>query len=451
MNFEEALEYLLRLGHETLTLKFGLENTTTLLEALGQPHRRFPKVQIAGTNGKGSTAIMLESICRAASIKTGTYTSPHLQKITERIRIDSNDISEDAFARLTTQVSQTAAQLVEQHKLETLPTFFEHVTAIALLAFAESRVELAILETGLGGRLDATTAAEADFVAITPISIDHQEYLGASIEEIASEKAAIIRANSNPILAPQSPAVMDVLMRQCERLGAGPVQARDSHTVIDTDRFGRFRVTFQTPHDVYENVRLSLPGRHQVINASVAIAIAESLMSSGFAITRDAMIDGLQTAKHPGRLEWISGSPTFLLDGAHNLAGANSLRRYLDDFVTSPITLVFGAMRDKDLSEIAKTIFPVANQVVLTEVGNVRSVNRETLTQLGRNELEEAHFLVTDSVDEALQTAANLTPTGGIICITGSLYLVGEARTIIQRKYSSARVATKELRAHSPR
>ncbi len=171
MNFEEALSYLLSLGHETLTIKLGLRNTETLLAALGDPHREFPSVQIAGTNGKGSTAVTLASICRAAGIRTGLFTSPHLISITERIRIAGEHVSETDFARLTTQVKECAAELVAQGRLETLPTFFEHVTAIALLAFREAKVELAILETGLGGRLDSTTAAGADIVAITPVAM----------------------------------------------------------------------------------------------------------------------------------------------------------------------------------------------------------------------------------------------------------------------------------------
>src|SRR6266851_9191889 len=188
MNFAEALSYLLSLGHETLTIKLGLANTETLLAALGSPHREFPAVQIAGTNGKGSTAVTLASICREAGIRTGLFTSPHLISITERISIDGQQVSETDFARFAAQVKDTAEELVRQGKLDTLPTFFEHVTAITLLAFREAKVELAILETGLGGRLDSTTAAGAEIVAIAPIAMDHEEYLGHSLAEIAAEK-----------------------------------------------------------------------------------------------------------------------------------------------------------------------------------------------------------------------------------------------------------------------
>jgi dihydrofolate synthase/folylpolyglutamate synthase len=222
MSFDEALSYLLSLGHETLTIKLGLRNTETLLAALGNPHREFPSVQIAGTNGKGSTAVILASICRAAGIRTGLFTSPHLISITERIQIAGEQVSETDFARLTTRVKECAEELVTQGRLETLLTFFEHVTAIALLAFREAKVELAILETGLGGRLDSTTAASADIVAITPVAIDHEEYLGDSLAEIAAEKAAIIRPGVTAIVAPQIEEALRVILRQCQRAGVEP-------------------------------------------------------------------------------------------------------------------------------------------------------------------------------------------------------------------------------------
>src|SRR5437762_67155 len=215
MNFAEALSYLLSLGHETLTIKLGLRNTETLLAALGNPHRTFPSVQIAGTNGKGSTAVTLDSICHAAGIRTGLFTSPHLISITERIKIAGEQVSETDFARYTAQVKECAEELVEQGQLETLPTFFEHVTAIALLAFREANVGLAILETGLGGRLDSTTAAGAEIVAITPIAKDHEEYLGHTLAEIAAEKAAIIRPGVTAIVASQEKEAMDVILRRC--------------------------------------------------------------------------------------------------------------------------------------------------------------------------------------------------------------------------------------------
>src|SRR5580765_4890564 len=355
MNFEEAAAYLVSLGHETLTIKLGLRNTETLLTALGKPHKTFPAVQIAGTNGKGSTAVMLDSICRAAGIRTGLFTSPHLVSITERIKIEGEAISEDEFARLTTVVKTAAEELVARGDLETPPTFFEHVTAIALLAFRDADVELAILETGLGGRLDSTTAAQADVVAITQIAMDHEEYLGHTLGEIAAEKAAIIRPDVTAIIGPRSPDVLDVILRRCEEVHVTPRIATDraiSESSQSTSD-GRLRVTFQTPQSIYEKVSLGLRGRHQIDNARIAVALAEALRGRGFQIGHEQIIEGLESANHAGRLELWQTQPPILFDGAHNPAAAQALRDYLDEFVRQPITMIFGAMKDKRLHEMA--------------------------------------------------------------------------------------------------
>src|SRR5690349_22724116 len=215
MQFDEAAQYLLGLGHETLTIKLGLRNTELLLAALDNPERSYFVVQIAGTNGKGSTAAMLDSICRAAGIRTGLYTSPHLVSMTERIRIAGSDITPEDFARHATTVRTVAEDLLARKEIEALPTFFEQLTVIALLAFREARVELAILETGLGGRLDSTTAAGASIVGITSIAMDHEEYLGDTLASIAAEKAAVIRPGVIAVLAPQQPETLRVLLERC--------------------------------------------------------------------------------------------------------------------------------------------------------------------------------------------------------------------------------------------
>lgn len=361
MQFDEALQYLLSLGHETLAIKLGLANVERLLEALGWPHKAFPSVQIAGTNGKGSTAVMLDRICREAKITTGLYTSPHLVSITERIRIGGEQIAPEEFARITARVRDASARVQKQSGA--LPTFFEQATAVAFCAFSEARVELAILETGLGGRLDATTAAEAEVVALTPIALDHQEYLGATLEEIAAEKAAIIRRGTTAITAPQAAEVLKVIERRAEDCGASLRFAGQRVEVIGADTAGRLSVNFETARDIYERVYLSLPGRHQVINAALAVELAELLRERGFAVPREAIIAGIETAQHPGRLEIDERcTPSMIFDGAHNAAGARALRDYLDEFVQAPVTLIFGAMRDKDLCEIAATLFPVAER-----------------------------------------------------------------------------------------
>ena len=233
MNFDAAQKYLLSLGHEMLAIKLGLDNITRLLAALGNPQASFPSVQIAGTNGKGSTAVMLDAMLRAAGIKTGLYTSPHLISITERIRMGDSEIAPSRFAEIVAAVR--AASLDVQRASGALPTFFEQVTAIALVAFRDARVQLAILETGLGGRLDATTAARAEVVAITPIALDHQEYLGATLAEIAAEKAAIIRPGVTAVIAPGQPLeASEVIARRAVECGVVP--RRLAATEIDVGR-----------------------------------------------------------------------------------------------------------------------------------------------------------------------------------------------------------------------
>ena len=432
MNFPETIEYLLSLGHETFTMKLGLRNTEVLLGALGNPHQSFQSVQIAGTNGKGSTAVMLESICRAAGISTGLYTSPHLISITERIRIAGQDISATEFARLATRVRATAESLRDSHQLETLPTFFEHVTAIALLAFKDAGINLAILETGLGGRLDATTVAGAQTVAITPIALDHQEYLGESLAEIAAEKAAIIREGVTAVIAPQLAEASEVVLSRCRETSVVPNLADGEPIVAGTSDTGHFRVHFETPERQYSNVTIGLRGRHQIINAMVAIQLAESLAKQGFDISKEAVVSGIESSHHAGRLELIPGEPSILLDGAHNAAGAQSLSKFISEFVESPITIVFGAMNDKRLEEIAQTLFPVADLLILTEPSNPRAAGVDQLFKLASRFVSTDKIVICKSVRNAIEQAQALTPAAGTICVTGSLYLVGETKSVLR-------------------
>ena len=407
MNFDEAVKYLLGLGHETLTIKLGLRNTELLLQALDNPERNFLVVQIAGTNGKGSTAAMLDSICRAAGIKTGLYTSPHLVSITERIRIAGSEISANDFARHATTVRSAAETLLNSKQIEALPTFFEHVTAIALLAFREASVEVAILETGLGGRLDSTTAANAAIVGITPIAMDHEEYLGDTLESIAREKAAVIRPGVTAVIAEQPPEALAVLLERCIAVGVRPS--------LDPGR------------NFYKNFSLNLRGAHQIQNASVAIRIAESLRLHNFPISADQIGFGLAHTHHQARLELI---PPFLLDGAHNPAGAKALYDYLVELRHPWLTLVFAAMSNKKLDQIAAILFPLPNCLILTTLDNPRAASLEQLTPLAHR-FARGPVFETASSAEAVRTAMTQTPPEGLICVTGSLYLIGETRPLI--------------------
>jgi dihydrofolate synthase/folylpolyglutamate synthase len=404
-------------------MKLGLENIRKLLADLGNPQYNYVKVQIAGTNGKGSVCAFLEAICLDAGIKTALTTSPHLVSITERVRINGREISESDFTRLASQIREISESLVEQGELETVPTYFEQVTAVALLAFAEAEVELAILETGLGGRLDATTAAKSEFVGMTRIDYDHQAMLGETLAAIAAEKAAVINDPQQAVVVgEQQPEAMRVIIDRCREIAVEPQLAEN--VVVDQ---AEGRLTFSTTRESYLVDSLGLLGRHQIENAKIAILLAESL-SDKFPIDGKNIAAGLRAARHPGRLEAVG---KFLFDGAHNVGGAKALRAYLDESVHEPITLIFGTMADKDVAEAARILFPKATMLILTRPENSRAMPAAELAKILPSDFSDRQVFLTDSVKEALDKARQITPEGDRIVITGSLYLVGEAKKIL--------------------
>ncbi len=438
MNFPEAVNYLYSLGHEMLAMKLGLESVSTLAKAFDDPQQKFPAVHIAGTNGKGSTAAMTESIARAAGLRTALYTSPHLVSITERVSVDGEEIPEREFSRLATRVRAASEQLVEEKVLEALPTFFEQTTMIAYLYFAERQVDLAVLEVGLGGRLDATNICQPVVTAITPVDFDHQQILGNTLAEIAGEKAGIIKPGVPVVLAPQAAEARAAIERRCAELNAPLIsiaEAMDRMRVSsagdrdDVWSIGYFRLQYRSPRDQYDAL-VNLRGRHQMINAVTAIHIAEQLGEEGFPITRDAVLYGLGHVEWPGRLEMAAvGEPArpLLLDGAHNAAGAHVLRDFLREHCASrPITLIFGAMADKTIAGMADVIFPLAERIIVTKVNNPRAASPQTIAEvaaaLGRG------VVSIDGVEGALAEALRVTPPDGLICACGSLFLVGEIK-----------------------
>lgn len=436
MNFDESVKYLYSLGHETLAMKLGLENMRRLLAALDEPQKSFLKIQIAGTNGKGSTAAFLDSICCAANIKTGLFTSPHLISITERIKIEGCDISEKMFAALATEIRETAENLVTDKQLAALPTFFEHLTAIGLLAFARENVDVAILETGLGGRLDSVTATEAEIAAITQIALDHQEYLGNTIKEIAAEKAAIIRPDVRAVVVSnQETEAMKAILGKCRECKIAFSNSAKITKIQRIPMLANLKVSFQTETNNYPNIDLALLGRHQVENAATAISLAEVLRQAGFKISNDDIWYGLETARHAGRLEFAGD---ILYDGAHNAAGAKALADFLKEFIQCKITLVFGAMRDKNLSEIASILFPLAENLILTRADNLRSAPPEKLSELVPQNLPIEKVFITESASEAIKKAREITALEDLICVTGSLYLVGEMKAVLNQKDEKA-------------
>jgi dihydrofolate synthase/folylpolyglutamate synthase len=428
VKFSESEKYLRSLGNEVSTMKLGLENISKLLAALGNPEDKYVKVQVAGTNGKGSVCAFLDSICREAGIVTGSFTSPHLVSITERIKINGRDISEEDFARAATHVRKAVEKLLDNRVLESTPTFFEHITAIGLLAFAERGVKLAILETGLGGRLDATTAANAEIAVITKIDYDHQQYLGETLEEIAAEKASIIMPGSRVAALRQRTAAARMIRERCIAVGVEPVWATsdiETTTRRTEEGYLTFIHTFKTNRTTYPEIEPLILGRHQTANAALAIAAAEILEDKQFDITELDICIGLETAVHPGRLEFVEG---ILLDGAHNPGGVQALADFLDESIDRPLVMIFGAMRDKDVNEIAKILFPKAAKLIMTKPDNSRAYSPEELADLVR----DREVQTASDVGEALKAAKKIAvKDNSLIVITGSLYLVGEAKKIL--------------------
>lgn len=421
MTFEQSVGYLYSLGNEVETMKLGLDNIRRLLAALGDPQNNYLKVQVAGTNGKGSVCAFLYSICLSASINTGTFTSPHLISITERIRINGRDIDEADFAVYASKVRETAEKMLESGELEYLPTFFEQITAIAMVAFAEAGVELAILETGLGGRLDATTAANAEIAAITRIDYDHQEYLGDTIEEIAAEKAAIIGPNTkNVVIGDQMPDAMSVIEEHVRQLVGNAGRGECTHEAFSSFRAPSLPVGFLP-------VSLGLAGVHQAENARVAVGIAK-LLKKYFPIRDEHIRLGLKNARHAGRLEYAG---KYLFDGAHNIGGTRALAAYIDEFVDKPIMIIFAAMKGKDIGSMAEILFPKAGTIILTRPENSRALSASELAAIVPSNFERKHPILTENVAEAVKKAESVAGDG-IILVTGSLYLVGEVKKILR-------------------
>jgi len=445
VTYDSAVSSMYALGHELTTLpsqKFDLAHMRKLLAELGSPEKKFPSVLIAGTNGKGSTAATLASILQAAGYRTGLYTSPHLVRINERVRINGASIADPDFARLHDRVDKASQKLVNAGDLPWHPSFFEMITAIAFEYFAEAKAEIAVLEVGMGGRLDATNVVEPLVSVIADVALDHQKYLGDTLAEIAREKAGIIRPGGVAVLLPQMAEANDALGHAIVERGARGVNAtpyvppvspgasklrvaRGEYRVGDEVRQGQEchlqvfgeEILVQTP----------LIGRHQLRNVALAIAAVEELTKQGFKVSARNVERGIRETRWPGRLQRVvSDGLELLLDVAHNPAGAWALRAALSELHDGrPLTFVFGAMRDKAIAEMAEILFPLADRVVLSPADNPRSaLPAEIRAAAGRVAVE---FEDATDVDHALQRAREITPSGGLVVVTGSIYIVGEA------------------------
>jgi len=405
-----------------------------ILRALGDPQRRFPSVLIAGTNGKGSTAATLASILRAAGHRTGLYISPHLLRVNERIRVNGEEIGEGQFGDIHQRVEAVARRLVEAGELPWHPSFFEVLTAMAFDNFAGAGVEIAVLEVGMGGRLDATNVVEPVVSVITDIALDHQNFLGNTITQIAHEKAGIIRPGGVVVTLPQHPEANDVIGNTIAERGAHAVSAVPYVPPVAP---GAKDVPGVAPNGVRTSYPLRvmgeeivvdspLVGRHQLRNIALAIAAAEELNRAGFRVTARDIERGIRETRWPGRFQRIAGSPEIVLDVAHNPAGAWALRSALSEYAGErPLVLVFGVMRDKAVGEIAEILFPLAERVIATRADNPRSASPEEIREAAAR--TGAEIIIEPTVAGALQRARELASKDGVVVITGSIYVVGEA------------------------
>ncbi len=425
MNYQECLHYLDDLGHELRGVKFGLEAITTILDSLGSPYRQYPTAIVAGTNGKGSTSAILASILERAGYRTGLYTSPHLVRVNERLRVNGAEISDEDFADSFSQIRHTVDSLLAQEFLESRPSFFEFLTAAAFLHFARARVDFAVLEVGMGGRLDATNITEPRVAVITNIDLDHQQYLGATRAEIAREKAGVIKPGRPVVSACADPEAAAVIRRRAEELGAPLIETASLTRIANLrDRQGRFEFDFALNGDYFSDLVLPLLGRFQVANAVAAVTAACQLRGEGLRITHSAILEGLRHASWPGRLEKINERPLVLLDGAHNPAGAREVAAFVREHLGGrKLRLVYASMRDKAIGEISEILFPLAEEVYLTRPEQPRAATPEEILAAAR--YRPARIILEPNPSRALERAVQASSPDDVVLAAGSLFLVG--------------------------
>jgi dihydrofolate synthase/folylpolyglutamate synthase len=424
MNYGQCQEYLQRILESGV--KFGLDNVRAVLSGLGQPHQKYPSILIAGTNGKGSVCAMLAKILVGHGFRVGLYTSPNLVRVEERFKIGEEPISSRRFCRLLSLLRSKVEELVQAGTLSSTPTYFELLTCLAFLYFEAQSVDIAVLEVGMGGRLDATNVVTPQVSVITTVSRDHQEFLGRTLGQIAFEKAGIIKPGVPVVCGLPQGEAYGVIKRRADELEApflGVFEEKDAFHVRKGQQGYRFYFGWGGEKFVYTP---ALRGEHQGKNAAVAIVAALALSRRWKKLEKKKILQGIKKTRWKGRLEVVSRRPLVVLDGAHNEEGARAVGAYARDFLPRPRTLVFGILKDKDIPTVAGLLFPLAKTIVLTGFPYERAAAPRSIRARVRAKGREV-FVEPDAV-RAVQKALERTPRQGSILITGSLFLVGEVK-----------------------
>ncbi|MGH7209363.1 MAG: bifunctional folylpolyglutamate synthase/dihydrofolate synthase [Nitrospiraceae bacterium] len=422
MSYPASIEFLYALQRRGI--KLGLETIEAMLARLDRPHDRYPTLHIGGTNGKGSTAAMAAAVLQAAGYRVGLYTSPHLVDFRERIQVNGDLIPEDCVSELTERVQNATGSALQ-------PTFFEFTTALALQYFADSEVDVAVIEVGMGGRYDATTAIAPLVSAITNVALDHQEYLGETIGAIAFEKAGIIKRGVPVVVGRLCPEAAGVIGRIASERKA-PLFRLHAEFRVEADPLEGFR--YEGVRGSHAGLSCALPGAHQLDNAACALAMLELAAARGLAHSEDSVRRGLSTVCWEGRLEIVERHPLFVLDGAHNPAAAEAVAAYLAGrrrlHPDSRIIAVIGMMRDKDREGFLRIILPLVDEVILTQAQTARAASVQEL-RASMEERGHSPYLAPLPAD-ALSRARRLASSGDMICVTGSLMLVGEVKALLR-------------------
>ncbi len=430
MNYKETLDFLALRGNEVQTMHLGLHRTIAMLKALDNPQDRYASIHIAGTNGKGSVAAMCESILREAGLTTGLFTSPHLIRVEERMRVNGSQISPAAFASVASRVRDTEAALLKKKTLDRLLTTFEFLTCCTFLHFADRKVDIAVIEVGLGGKLDSTNVITPEVSVITGIALDHQYLLGNTLAEIAGEKAGIIKKGVPAVSACCEAAPRRVIRNRAREVHAPLTETCNACTIRVTGQTkGRYRFDLKTPLRQYRNLRLSLAGEHQIRNASLAVIAIEAL--AAFPISAGEIRRGISRTQWAGRLDEYRSRRRTLLDGAHNPEAARLLRDFLVRRKEKEIHMVFGAVRDKDIRKIGEALFPVATTIHLTPLVNTRTSDPAEVAAMHKGFLSKMR--VHKNMKEALNAAWKECSRSGLVVVTGSLYLIGELMPLVKK------------------